>query len=45
MERERTPIEARSGAISGRVVFVLVVSFVGAVTALGLVWFYFLGPG
>ncbi len=45
MQRERTPVEARSGAISGRVIFVLVISFVGACAALGLTWFYFLGTG
>jgi hypothetical protein len=45
MERERSPTEARSGVISGRIITVLVVSFLGACAALGLVWFYFLGAG
>lgn len=45
MERERSPTEARSGVISGRIITVLVVSFLGASAALGLVWFYFLGAG
>ena len=34
MERELTPVEARSGVVSGRIVTVLAVSFVGAVVAL-----------
>lgn len=40
---ERSPTEARSGVISGRVIAVLVVSFLGASAALGLIWFYFMG--
>jgi len=38
MEHERTPVEARSGVISGRVVLVLASSFVGAVIAVSLCW-------
>ncbi len=38
METERTPTEARSGVISGRVTLVLASSFVGAVIALALCW-------
>lgn len=45
MEHERSPTEARSGVISGRIITVLVVSLLGASAALGLVWFYFLGAG
>jgi hypothetical protein len=45
MERERTPVQARSGAISGRVILVLVSSFVGACIALGLAWLFLLPRG
>ena len=38
MERERTPVEARGGVISGRVITVLAISFTGAVIALAGVW-------
>jgi hypothetical protein len=38
MQRERTPVEARGGVISGRIVTVLVISAVGAVIALWGVW-------
>jgi hypothetical protein len=38
MERELTPVEARSGVVSGRVITILVVSSVVAVAALALVW-------
>jgi hypothetical protein len=38
MERELTPVEARGGVISGRIVTVLAISFVGAVIALAGVW-------
>jgi len=38
MERELTPVEARGAVISGRIVRVLAVSFVGAVIALAGVW-------
>jgi hypothetical protein len=38
MERELTPVEARGGVISGRVITVLAISFVGAVMALAGVW-------
>jgi hypothetical protein len=44
MERELTPVEARSGVVSGRVLTILVISSVGAVAALGLAWMFFLGP-
>jgi hypothetical protein len=44
MERERTPVEARSGVISGRVALVLLASLIGAVVALGLCWTFFLAP-
>jgi hypothetical protein len=39
MERELTPVEARSGVVSGRILTILVLSSVGAVAALALVWF------
>lgn len=42
MQRESTPVEARSGVVSGRVFLVLVSSFVGAIIALGLVWAFLL---
>lgn len=38
MERELTPVEARGGVISGRIITLLVVSFVGAVIALAGIW-------
>ena len=44
MERERTPTEARSGVISGRVALVLISSFVGAAVALALCWVFFVAP-
>jgi hypothetical protein len=42
MQRDVTPTEARSGAVSGRVVTVLISSFVGAVVAMGIAWAVFL---
>jgi hypothetical protein len=42
MQRELTPREARAGAVSGRVITVLLISFVGACAALGLAWAYFM---
>ena len=36
MERELTPVEARSGVVSGRILTILVVSCVGAIAALAL---------
>jgi hypothetical protein len=38
MERELTPVEARGGVISGRVITVLAISCIGAVMALAGVW-------
>ena len=40
MERELTPVEARSGVISGRILTVLVISSVGAIAALALAWLF-----
>jgi uncharacterized membrane protein len=43
MERELTPVEARSGVVgvvSGRIVTVLALSFVGTVVALALAWLF-----
>lgn len=42
MERELTPVEARSGVISGRILTILVISSVGAVAALALAWLFLL---
>lgn len=38
MEREITPVEARSGVISGRIITILVTSTTAAIIALGLAW-------
>ena len=38
MERELTPVEARGGVISGRVITVLAISFAGAFIAMASVW-------
>lgn len=38
MTEDRTPQQARSGAISGRVILVLALSCAGAIGALGLAW-------
>ena len=40
MERELTPVEARSGVVSGRVLTVLALSTVGAVVGLALAWLF-----
>jgi hypothetical protein len=40
MERELTPVEARSGVVSGRILTILVVSSVGAIVALALAWLF-----
>ena len=40
MERELTPVEARSGVVSGRILTILVVSSVGASAALALAWLF-----
>jgi hypothetical protein len=42
MEREVTPVEARSGVVSGRILSILVLSSVGAVAALALAWLFLL---
>jgi hypothetical protein len=39
MRKELNPVEARSGVVSGRVLTVLGISFVGAIIALALIWF------
>jgi uncharacterized membrane protein len=39
MTKETTPVDARGGVVSGRVISVLAISFVGAVVALVIVWF------
>ena len=36
MERELTPVEVRSGVVSGRILTILVVSSVGAIAAMAL---------
>ena len=38
MERELTPVEARGGVISGRIITVLAISVAGAVIALAGIW-------
>ena len=38
MQRDLNPVQARGGVVSGRVLLVLVSSFVGALSALGLSW-------
>lgn len=38
---EVTPVEARSGVVSGRVITVLALSFGGAVVALAIAWLVF----
>ena len=40
MERELTPVEARSGVVSGRILTILIVSSVGAVAALAIAWLF-----
>jgi hypothetical protein len=42
MERKVTPVEARSGVVSGRILSILVLSSVGAVAALALAWLFLL---
>ena len=42
MERELTPVEARSGVVSGRILTILVLSSVGAIAALALAWLFLL---
>jgi len=44
MRREISPVESRGGVVSGRVMLVLAVSFVGAIIALGLAWALFVRP-
>jgi len=44
MRREVSPVESRSGVVSGRVFLVLISSFLGAVIALGLAWVLFILP-
>jgi hypothetical protein len=44
MERELTPVEARSGVVSGRILTILVLSSIGAIAALAIAWL-FLFPG
>ncbi|MDP2332532.1 MAG: hypothetical protein Q8M19_17725 [Reyranella sp.] len=38
MELERTPVEARGGVISGRIIRILIISTTAAALALGLAW-------
>lgn len=39
MQPKVTPTEARSGVVTGRVLTVLIVSFLGAAGGLGLAWY------
>ena len=38
MQSELTPIEARSGVISGRIILILIVSSTAAAVALAIAW-------
>ena len=38
MERELTPVEARGGVISGRIVTMMIISTVGAIIAMVGLW-------
>jgi hypothetical protein len=40
MERELTPVEARSGVVSGRILTILVLSSIGAIAALAIAWLF-----
>ena len=40
MQRELTPVEARSGVVSGRILTILVLSSIGAVAAMALAWLF-----
>ena len=42
MERELTPVEARGGVVSGRVLTILALSSVGAIVALAPAWLFLL---
>ena len=44
MERDRTPVEARGGVISGRIITILVISSIGAVIAMGGAWAFLAMP-
>jgi len=44
MQREVSPTESRGGVVSGRIILVLISSFIGAVIALGLAWALFIRP-
>ena len=39
MESDLTPVEARGGVISGRIILILLISTTAAVLALGIAWF------
>ncbi len=41
MERELTPVEARSGVVSGRIISILIISTAAAVLALAFAWMVF----
>lgn len=45
MQTDRTPTEARSGVVTGRVVTVLIVSSIGAIAALALAWYLLVPQG
>ena len=44
MERELTPVEARGGVISGRILTLLVYSSVAAIIALAALWTFLSMP-
>jgi hypothetical protein len=41
MKSDITPIAARGGVISGRIVSLLIVSTIGALVALSAIWWFF----
>jgi hypothetical protein len=41
MENDLTPVEARGGVISGRIVTVLIASTTGALVVLSALWWFF----
>ena len=40
MQPDVTPTEARGGVVTGRVITVLIVSFIGAASGMGLAWYF-----
>jgi hypothetical protein len=42
MQHDSTPVQARGGIVSGRILLVLASSFIGAIVAVGLCWAFLL---